>query len=195
MTIRNQVKSLESRLKEGDWWQANNECLCLQDIMNPPSYFGGNQRQWIEEVTSYQYSYPVQWKEVYREYLHRAKSAGNLDKTIIGFRRTEDGYLRKDGEKDVYLKIVGVEPLSFSVLEQMGIILSKQVDESFQSYLEYCETSEQKRTRWKKQIKEKINNLVPDKEIIVNFTESLDESEFRGSELYWDILNHLYIIL
>lgn len=195
VTIRSQPKSLENRLREGDCWQKGNECLTLRDITKPPLYFEGDTQQWIEELTAYEYSYPNQWSELYEEYLCKAEKAGNYDKTVLGFHRSEDGYLRKDGERDIYLKVEGVEPLSRDVLEEIESMLSKQVDEMLQSYLEYCAMEEPKRNSWKKQIKEKIRSWVSDKEIIVEFTETLDESDFAGNELYCDMLNRLYIIL
>lgn len=195
VTIKSQPKSLESRLKEGDCWQEGNECLTLCDITKPPLYFEGDIQQWIEELTAYEYSYPNQWRELYEEYLCKAEKAGNHEKTVLGFHRSEDGYLRKDGERDVYLKVEGVEALSMDILEQIGSTLSKQADEMLQSYLEYCAMDEQKRNSWKKLIKDKISSWVPGKEVIVEFTEALDESAFAGNELYYDMLNRLYIIL
>lgn len=194
VTIRSQPKSLESRLKEGDYWQEGNECLALDDITKPPLYFEGDTQQWIEELTAYEYSCPIQWRELYEEYLCKAERAGNYNKTVLGFYRSEDGYLRKEGERDVYLKVEGVEPLSMDCLEEIGSILSKQADEMLQSYLEYCAMDVQKRNRWKKQIKDKISGWV-DQEITVEFTETLDESIFAGREIYCDMLNRLYIIL
>lgn len=148
--VKNQTESLDSRLKQGDWWQENNECLCLQDIHKPPLYFEGSEQQWIEAVTSYQYSYPVQWQELYDEYLDRAGKTGNVNRTVLGFHRSEDGYLRKDGEKDVYLKIKGIPPIPYDELNQMGTVLLKHADEMVSSYLEYCGLNERNRNDWKK---------------------------------------------
>ena len=136
--MKNQTESLDSRLKQGDWWQENNECLCLLDIHKPPLYFEGSEQQWIEEVTSYQYSYPVQWQELYEEYLDRAGKTGNVNRTVLCFHRSGDGYLRKDGEKDVYLKIKGIQPIPYDELNQMGTVLLKHADELVSSYLAYC---------------------------------------------------------
>lgn len=195
VTIRNKPETLEDRLREGYWWQENNECLTLRDITKPPLYFEGNAQQWIEEITAFEYSCPGQWRELYEEYLCRAERAGNHNKTVLGFHRSEDGYLRKDGERDVYLKVEGKESLDMDSLDRIGSMLSGQADELLQSYLEYCAMDEQKRNSWKKMIKQKISSWVSGKEIIVKFTETLDESAFAGKELYCDMLNRLYIIL
>lgn len=195
VTIEKQAMNLENRVKEGNLWEKNKECLCLEDIKKSPPFFEGTEQQWIEEVTSFQYSNPKEWQELYAEYLRKAREAGNLHKTALGFYRSDDGYLRKENEKDIYLKIRGVDFLTFEELCQIGERMSLHSEQVFQSYLEYCVMDEQKRNSWKNQVKEKISSWVTNKKITVDFAETLDESTFTGKELYFDILNRLYIIL
>lgn len=168
--------------------------MCLEDIKKILPFFEGTEQQWIEEVTSFQYFNPREWQELYAEYLHRAREAGNLHKTALGYYRSDDGYLRKDNEKDIYLKIRG-DFLTFEELCQIGERMSAQSDQLLQSYLKYCVMDKQKRNGWKKQVNEEICSWVTNKEIAVDFAETLDESTFTGKELYCDILNGLYIIL
>ena len=85
--------------------------------------------------------------------------------------------------------------MTFEELCQIGERMSAQSDQLLQSYLKYCVMDKQKRNGWKKQVKEEISSWVTDKEIAVDFAETLDESTFTGKELYFDILNRLYIIL
>lgn len=45
--------SFTGRLRKDNWWEENNECLNLYDINQPPKYYSGTMKEWIEELTTY----------------------------------------------------------------------------------------------------------------------------------------------
>ena len=55
-------KNFEQRLFEGGHWEKGNECLNLQDINKPPDFYEGTEKEWIDELTTYIFLYPKDWK-------------------------------------------------------------------------------------------------------------------------------------
>lgn len=193
MKIKKKLKSgdwFASRLKKGNWWERGNECLNMHDINKPPKYYTGTWKMWIEELTTYIYLYPAEWESIYEQYQEMSKNGSDLE-----FYRNEEGYLRKVGLDEVYLKVTGLyEPLSHEVLKQVGWMLLEQPEKLFCSYLEYSRKDEEDKAHWVEYREEEIKKRLK-RPVFVKLAETLDESDFAGDELYFDILNDLYIIL
>lgn len=193
LKVKDKKMSFEERLRQGDWWQKGKECLNVHDINRPPTYYRGTEREWVEELTSYIYSCPVEWSSLYEEYL---KKVLGTEKAILQFYRSDEGYLRKEGVEGVYLKVSGrTESLSHVELCHIGQLLSEQEEELFKACLEYDGLNEHGRNLWTRQMEEKLQCQTGEKELSVTVVDTLDESEFMGKELYFDMLNGLYIIL
>ncbi len=189
----NEKVSFEERLRQGDWWKKGKECLNVHDIHRPPTYYKGSERQWLEELTAYIYSCPVEWPKLYEEYLQKVLDA---EKAVLRFCRSDDGYLRAEGAEGVYLKVTGLtESLSHAELSRIGQELSEQEEELFKACLEYSGLDGHGRSQWTRQLKENLQYYMGRKELSVTVVDTLDESEFMGKELYFDMLNDLYIIL
>lgn len=185
--------SFEERLQQGDWWRKGNECLNVHDIHRPPVYYKGSGREWIEELTAYIYSYPVEWSFLYEEYLQKVLGA---EKAILQFYRSDDGYLRHKAVEGVYLRVTGcIESLSHEELNCIGQELSKHEEELFKACLEYSRLDEHERSLWSDRMEKYLQCHTGGKELSVTVVDTLDESEFFGKELYFDMLNDLYMIL
>lgn len=185
--------SFEERLRQGDWWKNGNECLNVLDIHRSPVYYKGSEREWIEELTAYIYSYPTEWSSLYGEYL---KHVLDTEKAVLQFYRSEDGYLRHKAVKGVFLMVTGrIEALDHEELSYIGQLLSEQEEELFKACLEYNRLDEQEKTGWTRKVKENLQCYVGRKELLVSVMDTLEESEFMGKELYFDMLNDLYIII
>lgn len=184
--------SFRNRLREGGWWEADNELLNMLDINERPSYYKGSYKEWIEELTIHIFLNPHEWDTIYNEYLQIVSGNSNTD---LRFYRNEEGYLRLTETREIYLKIAGeTEPISHTALISIGHALSEQGEELFYSYLEYIGMGSRDKRLWIERMKEDIEKNTAE-QITVTFTDSLDESNFKGDELYFDPLNDLYIIL
>ena len=96
----------------------------------------------------------------------------------------------------MYLKVTGLtESLSHAELSRIGQELSEQEEELFKACLEYSGLDGHGRSQWTRQLKENLQYYMGRKELSVTVVDTLDESEFMGKELYFDMLNDLYIIL
>ena len=185
--------SFMDRFKEGKWWQKGNELLNLQNINACPSYYKGTVKAWVEELTTFIYLQPKDWERIYEEYLHVATGNGNLD---LRFYRNEEGYLRLKGIGETYLKIAGAgEPLDYKILNHIGQGLSEHAEELFCSYVEYAGMDAEEKKCWIESIEKNIREDMADKDLFITLVETLDESAFSGNELYFDLLNDLYMIL
>ena len=96
----------------------------------------------------------------------------------------------------MYLKIAGEdEPLSHEVLNRIGQRLSERAEELFYTFLEYAGMDGQGKKCWMERIEKNIQENLTGQGLAVTMAETLDESAFAGDELYFDLLNDLYIIL
>ena len=185
--------SFMDRFKEGKWWQKGNELLNLQNINACPSYYKGTVKAWVEELTTFIYLQPKDWERIYEEYLHVATGNGNLE---LRFYRNEEGYLRLKGIGETYLKIAGAgEPLDYKILNHIGQGLSEHAEELFCSYVEYAGMDAEEKKCWIESIEKNIREDMADKDLFITLVETLGESAFSGNELYFDLLNDLYMIL
>lgn len=179
------------RLKDGVWWRADNELLNMFDINERPSYYKGTAKEWIEEISTFAYLYPGEWDEIYRQYQSMSKRESSLH-----FYRNEEGYLRMIGAGAVYLKITGEgEPLSYEILDRIGRMLSEHAEKLFYTFLEYARKDDQEQKCWMERIEKNIQENLTRQDLTFTMAENLDESAFAGDELYFDLLNDLYIIL
>lgn len=183
--------SFRNRLREGGWWKSNNELLNMLDINERPSYYKGTVKEWIEEVTTFSYLYPKEWDEIFKQYQSITKRESPLQ-----FFRNEEGYLRMTGVDVVYLKITGEdEALSRIVLNYIGERLSEHAEELFYDYLRCAGMDGGARKCWIESIEKTIRERMEGADLSITLSETLDESKFEGNELYFDLLNDLYMIL
>jgi hypothetical protein len=183
--------SFIDRLKDGGWWRANNELLNMFDIHKRPSYYKGTAKEWIEEIATFAYLYPGEWDEIYKQYRSMSKHEFSFH-----FYRNEEGYLRMTGADEVYLKVAGEgEPLSHEVLDRIGRMLSEHAEKLFYTFLEYVGMDDPEQKCWMERIEKNIQENLTGQGLAVTMAETLDESAFEGNELYFDLLNNLYIIL
>jgi len=184
-------KNFEQRLYEGNYWEKGNECLNLHDINKPPKFYEGTEKEWINELTTYVFLYPKEWETIYQQYLSLCKQESTLQ-----FYRNEEGYLRKFGVNESYLKIFGrIMPIPYDELSHIGWLLSERGEELYWSFLEYCSMSESGKDLWREQIETDIKELADEMELSVLVTDTLDDSDFLGNELYFDLLNNYFVIL
>lgn len=100
------------------------------------------------------------------------------------------------GAGAVYLKITGEgEPLSYEILDRIGRMLSEHAEKLFYTFLEYARKDDQEQKCWMERIEKNIQENLIRQDLTVTMAENLDESAFAGDELYFDLLNDLYIIL
>ena len=184
-------KNFEQRLYEGNYWENGNECLNLHDINKPPDFYEGTEKEWIEELTTYISLYPKEWETLYQQYLSLYENESTLQ-----FYRNEEGYLRKFGVNEIYLKVFGrIMPLSYNELNHMGRLLTERGEELYWSFLEYGSMDESEKDLWRERMETYIKKLVNKTDLSVLVTDTLDNSDFLGNELYFDLLNNYYIIL
>lgn len=191
--IESQKDKFECRLRQGDWWKEGNECLNVSDINKVPSYFSGTEKEWIEQLTAFIYINPREWTLIYEQYLHNAIFS---KESVLQFYRNDEGYLRMIGMDDVYLKVTGYrEWLSHDVLECIGQVLSRHEEELFWIVVECGRNGGYHRPKLIERIKENVLCYIKGVRVSASVVNTLDESDFLGRELYFDMLNNLYIIL
>lgn len=189
--IRMKGNHFAVRLREGNWWEEGNECLNMNDVNKPPKYYRGTGKEWVEELTTYIDLYPAEWKLIYEQY-----QAFSNQESILQFYRDDEGYLRIVGLDEVYLKIAGGgEPLSHEALHRTGRMLSERAEELFYSYLDYIERDEEGKRCWIESMEKIIQDGMEGEKFSIALTGTLDQSAFAGDELYFDLLNDLYMIL
>lgn len=183
--------SFERRLQKGNWWENGNECLNLHDINKPPQYYTGTDKEWIEEITTYIYLYPVEWQTIFEQYKSLSKKG-----LALQFYRNEEGYLRRVGIDKVYLKVTAESKLlSKETLNNIGRTLLEHAEELFYSYLEYSNMDGRDNLHWSGSMKKKFQKIIEEENLSVMLTDTVEEASFKGNELYYDLLNDLYIIL
>lgn len=184
-------KNFEQRLYEGGHWKKGNECLNLCDINKPPDFYEGTEKEWIDELTTYIFLYPKEWEILYQQY---PASGGN--EHPLQFCRNEEGYLRKIGVNETYLKIFGrMMTLPYDELNHIGRLLSEQGEELYWSFLEYCSMDESGKELWRERMETDIRKYLDGIEVSVSVEDTLDDSRFSVNEIYFDLLNNYYIIL
>lgn len=183
-------------------WSAGKESLNISDINLPPDNFRGSQKEWIKELTTFIFLYPTEWLEIYSEYLEIRKKRGILGKEKLEYFRDEEGYLRKEGEKDIFLRI-RLENVSTEVRKVIETCIEKQEILTFEEYISYCSSGIRERKRYLKKLYRRIVKKVsqelkiPEKYIQMNLSFEYDYNDcsFTGDDFYIDVLNDTYAIL
>lgn len=190
---------MEERFFTTRRWKPGEECLNMKDINQSPTNFKGSFQEWIQELTTFIFLYPKEWKEIYEEYKLIAKTK---KKTELAFFRDEEGYLRKEGESDIFLKV----HLGETNRERINY-LKESVNWaklfSFEDYINYCALDRQKRKDYiyvlkgniEKKIISSIQGWEEDIQFNLSFESNMDNSDFTGRDIYIDALNDTYIIL
>lgn len=190
---------MEERFFTTKRWKPGKECLNMKDINQSPRNFKGSFREWIQELTTFIFLYPKEWREIREEYKLIVKRE---DKTEIAFFRDEEGYLRKEGESDVFLK-VHLGETNRERINYLKDSFNWARLFSFEDYISYCELDRQKRKVYLCALKEKIEKKIissiqgqkEDIQFNLSFEEDMDNSDFTGRDIYIDALNDTYIIL
>ena len=86
-------------------------------------------------------------------------------------------------------------PLSYNELNYMERLLTEWDEELYWSFLEYGSMDESGKDLWRERMEIYIKKLVNKTDLSVLVTDTLDNSDFLGNELYFDLLNNYYIIL
>lgn len=183
-------------------WMPGNECLNPVDINRIPRWYPGSWKEWIQDVTTFTSLFPEEWIQVHKEYCTLAH--GRFKKinhcTELQFELTDEGYLRKIGEQDVFLRI-RIQNTNLSVPE-----LAKKMEcESFlgfEEYWAYCTFPKDLRKAYLKTIEswvaDRVKTARPDiVELLyeVTFVTDYSDSAFEGNEIFVDALNQLYFVL
>lgn len=190
---------MEERFFTTKRWKPGEECLNMKDINQSPLNFKGSFKEWIQELTTFISLYPKEWREIHEEYKLIAKAE---EKTKLAFFRDEEGYLRKEGESDVFLK-VHLGETNRERINYLKDSFNWARLFSFEDYISYCELDRQKRKVYLCALKEKIEKKIissiqgqkEDIQFNLSFEEDMDNSDFTGRDIYIDALNDTYIIL
>lgn len=184
---------LVERIEQGDWWSKQECLLNLSDINKPPDYHNGNEWEWISEITAYIFREPEIWKDIYRQYLVKAQQQGNTEHIQLNYSRDEEGYIRRKGEDKVYLRI-SITTSDIVVLKKVGAWMCVNNMKFRLEYLNYCTMTSLQRTQWVKRvelcIKEEFTEVQK-----VGMAHGLEEAQFNKTEVFYDFLNTIYIIL
>lgn len=189
---------MEERFFTTKRWKPGGECLNMKDINQSPTNFKGSFQEWIQELTTFIFLYPEEWREIYEEYKLIAKTK----KKELAFFRDEEGYLRKEGESDTFLKVHlgGTNRESINYLKA-SFNWAKLF--SFEDYISYCALDCRKRKDYIRVLKGNIEKKIisslqgqgDDIQFNLSFESDMDNSDFTGRDIYIDALNDTYIIL
>lgn len=191
---------IEERFFTTNRWVTGRECLNLQNINALPPEYSGTLKTWLMELTTFIYLYEKEWTEIYKEYqdiVHKRCIQGDH---ILHYFRDDEGYLRKCGEQDIFLKITingnSKEIRKFIKEINWGKILT------FDEYLDYIELRDEERLKYIYKLNQKVKGAISkfDKEngtltAEVSFASSPDESDFLYHDIFIDPLNETCFIL
>lgn len=191
---------IEERFFTINKWDQGRECLNLQNINDLPPEYSGTLKTWLMELTTFIYLYENEWIEIYKEYQNIVHKRSIQGDHILHYFRDDEGYLRKCGEQDIFLKITingNCQVIKkFIMGMNWGNILT------FDEYLEYIGGGEEKRLKYLYKLNQKVNGAIDkfDKEhgtlnAEVSFVSSPDESRFIQQDIFIDPLNETYFIL
>ena len=193
-------KLIEERFFTINRWETGRECLNLQNINDLPPEYSGTIRTWLMELTTFIYLYENEWTEIYKEYQDIVNKRSIQGDHILHYFRDDEGYLRKCGERDIFLKITingnsqGIKKFIMG-MNWMNIL-------TFDEYMEYIGLGEEKRLKYLYKLKGKVNGAISkfDKEhgtltVEVSFASSPDVSDFLYHDIFIDPLNETYFIL
>lgn len=181
-------------------WDQGRECLNLQNINELPPKYQGTLKSWLMELTTFIYLYENEWIEIYKEYqdiIHKRSIQGDH---ILHYFRDDEGYLRKCGERDIFLRITITGNSNEIKKFIMGMNWGKIF--TFDEYLDYIELGEEERQKYLYKLNRKVNGAISkfDKKYgtltaELSFASSPDESDFLYHDIFIDPLNETYFIL
>lgn len=191
---------IEERFFTTNRWDQGRECLNLQNINELPPEYPDTPKSWLIELTTFIYLYENEWIEIYKEYqdiVHKRSIQGDH---ILRYFRDDEGYLRKCGERDIFLKITingnSNEIKKFIIGMNWGKIFT------FDEYLDYIALGEEERQKYLYKLNQKVNGAIRNSDkkhgtltADVAFTSSPDESDFLYHDIFIDPLNETYFIL
>lgn len=205
---------MEERFFTNKRWEKGNECLNLTDINQPPENYNKSTEIWINELTTFISLYPLEWQRIKQEYdSYISKMPDSLQRLHdLKFMRTDDGYLRLTGEKDVLLRISCFQELMKPYILRMAdkIVTFRLLN--FDTYTAYCQLQTEERKEHVHYLRQIFTSYLVYKtgleniqwqlkrsepqwlkyEIDIAFEEDYDSSVFKGIDTYIDILNYSY---
>ena len=181
------------RLERGKWWTEQESLLNLSDINMPPDYYTGSKWEWITEITAYIFREPEIWQDIYRQYLVKAQQRGNTEHTRLSYYRDEEGYIRREGGEESYLQI-STTTADIDILKKVGDWMCANDGKFRLEYLSYCEMGADQRIRWLKWMETCIKKEFSEVHR-VRMAHGLEEAQFNKTEVFYDFLNTVYIIL
>ena len=181
------------KLERGEWWTEQENLLNLSNINMPPDYYNGSEWDWIGEVTAYIFREPETWQDIYREYLVRAQQQGNTEHTRLNYYRDEEGYIHREGEDETYFQI-STTTADIAVLKKVGDWMCANSIKFRLEYLGYCEMGEDQRIQWLKRMETCIKKEFSEVHR-VRMAHGLEAAQFNKTEVFYDFLNTVYIIL
>lgn len=191
------TENIKDRFFNNKRWYPGNECLNMDNVNLPPLNYYDDKEKWINELTTFIFLYPKEWEEILKEYtlMHTWRNDRAYN-TQLEYYRDDEGYLRKEGETDIFLRIYINEYKGGGVLEEIAsYFLSKGL--GFQKYEEYCQCDRADREKHLRQMKRDIlqSGVLKHKQIVISYESDYDGSSFQREDLYIDQLNYSYTIL
>ena len=207
---------MEERFFTSNRWERGSECLNLTDINQPPENYNEFTETRIKELTTFISLYPSEWQKIKQEYdSHVLNMPYAKQRTRdLRFIRSDDGYLRLIGEKDVYLRISCFQEFMKPYILRMEdkIITCKLLN--YNTYIAYCQLQHEERKKhvhYLQQIftsyllyKTGLDNIqrqlkgIEPQWLVIDIDMAFEadySSAFRGIDVYIDILNYTYAIL
>mgnify|MGYP005761912141 FL=1 len=181
------------RLEQKEWWSGQASLLNLSDINLPPDYYNGSEWDWIREITAYTFREPETWQDIYKEYLVKAQQQANTEHTRLNYYRDEEGYIRREREEDTYLKI-SMSTADIIVLKKVGDWMCANNMKFRLGYVSYCEMPSAQRIQWLKRMETYLKETFSEVHS-VGMVHGLEEAQFNKTEVFYDFLNTVYIIL
>lgn len=118
-----------------DRWKKKHEVLNVIDVNLPPLDYNGSQEEWIQDITTFSYLNPNDWKRLEEEYqilIDKEYQTLNKNRTL-DFYRTEEGELRVRGEKDIYLRVQLEQKR-----EDLQLFIKQMKIEEIMGFYSYC---------------------------------------------------------
>lgn len=189
--------SFEDRFCDSKRWMKGNECLNMEDINLPPINFYGDKEKWINELTTYIYFYPKEWKMILEEYNTKIQQSGQGSITNLLYYRNDEGYLRKKYEEDIFLRITVKDCYGVESLSKIANLVFRLKEWGFYEYEYYCSLNRCKRNQYLDLLTRDISRQGNFKEnnIKILYVSNYDESSFEKKDLFIDPLNHSFVIL
>ncbi|MEZ3435565.1 MAG: hypothetical protein K1W34_13250 [Lachnospiraceae bacterium] len=191
---------IEENFLRQERWSKGEECLNLYNVNLPPRSFNGNPKKWIEELTTFIYLYPLEWDKIYLEY-QNIRDSKKIYGRGLEFFRDDEGYLRKEGEEDIYLKI-SIRDVDCDIWKRIEQLAERREILTFQEYMFYCGLDTLRRKRYMDELKNRLCDKIfkaidrdISSQIQVSFEPDYDNSAFVYNDFYVDALNDSYIIL